>query len=106
MLVILTCTCGNSETLVRKSLHRYEYKKWATEPIYSGKENSLKSVENLINKFPDRTEFRDLYAHINNSSKWVVFLGYNDDSAKWADIGHGQMKADAEAEVIVEKYGK
>ena len=106
MLVILTCTCGNSENLVRSSLHRYKYDNWAMEPITKGKSSCLQKVEDLIRDYPDNTDIKDLFAHIKNSSKWVIFLGYDENSSKWADVGHGQMKADAEAEAIVNRYGK
>lgn len=104
MLVILTCECGSAEQLVRQALHRYEYKNWAMEPIYKGKSNCLQSVENMIRKFPENQRLKDLYAHINNNSKWAVFLGYDDEGADWADISHGKMKEDVDAEVVVNKY--
>lgn len=106
MIVILTCECGSAEQLVRQALHRYEYKNWAMEPIYKGKNNCLQSVENIIRKFPNSPELQELFTHIKNNSKWAVFLGYNDDSVMWADISHGKMKEDAEAEIVVNKYGK
>lgn len=106
MLVVLTCSCGSSEQLVRSAMHRYGYDRWATEPIYDGKDNCLKSVDNMIKKFPNETRLKDLYNFIKNNSKWAVFLGYDEDSLMWADISHGRMKEDAEAEIVVEKYGK
>lgn len=104
MLVVLTCECGSAEQLVRSAMHRYEYKNWAMEPIYRGKKNCLQSVENLIRKFPDDQKLRELFAFINNNSKWAVFLGYDEESADWADISHGKMKEDVDAEVVVNKY--
>lgn len=104
MLVVLTCECGSAEQLVRSAMHRYEYKNWATEPIYRGRSNCLQSVENLIRKYPDSNRLKELYTHINNTSKWAVFLGYNDESVDWADISHGKMKEDVDAEAVVEKY--
>lgn len=106
MIVILTCSCGSAEQLVRQALHKYEYRNWAMEPIYQGKENSLKSVENMMRKFPNNHRLEDLYAYINNNSKWAVFLGYDEESLEWADISHGRMKEDVEAQTVVEKYGR
>lgn len=102
MLSIVTCDCGSAEQLVRQALHRYEYKNWAMEIIRKGKSASLTEVERLIREFPDSPELKALFAYINNSSKWCVIVGYNDDgNASWSDISHNDMKSDVEAENIV-----
>lgn len=104
MIGLLSCECGGAEQLIRQALHRYEYRNWAMEPIKKGKTASLSEVERLIRKYPDSIELKALFSHINNNGKWSVVLGYNDDSVKWADISHNDMKSDVEAEVIVSNF--
>ena len=105
MLAIVTCDCGSAENLVRTHLHKYEYRNWAMEPINKGRTASLTKVEDLIRQFPDSSDLRSLYAHINNNSKWCVILGYNKNgNMKWSDISRGDMKSDVEAELIVQNF--
>ena len=105
MIKIVTCECGSSEQLVRQALHRYEYKNWAMEPIKKGKTASLTEVEALIRKFPDNSDFKSLYAHINNNGKWCVIIGYDKSgNARWSDISRNDMKSDVEAELIVQNF--
>lgn len=104
MIKLTTCECGGSENLVRQALHRYEYKKWAMEPIIKGKTKSLAMVEELIRKYPDNMDLKALYSHINNNGKWCVILGVSDSAVKWADISRRDMKSDVEAEIIVNNF--
>lgn len=104
MIKLLACDCGSSEQLIRQALHRYEYKNWAMEPILKGKSKCLAEVERLIREYPDETAFRTLFAHINNTGKWCVVLGFNENGGKWSDISHRDMKSDVDAEIIVENF--
>lgn len=105
MITLLTCECGSAEQLVRQALHRYEYKNWAMEPIHKGKTSSLVEVEKLIREFPDNSDLKALYSHINNNGKWCVILGYTKSgNVKWSDISHNDMKSDVEAELIVKNF--
>lgn len=105
MISIVTCDCGSSEQLVRQHLHKYEYSRWATEPILKGKTKSLAEVERLIRIYPDESDLRALFSFINNTGKWCVFIGYDDDgNVRWSDISHNDMKSDVEAEAIVANF--
>lgn len=104
MLTLLTCECGGAENLVRQALHKYEYKNWAMEPIKKGKVASLSEIEELIRRYPDSSELKALFAHVNNSSKWCVIIGFNDNEIRWSDISRHDMKSDIEAESIVELF--
>lgn len=106
MIKVVTCTCGSAEGLVRQALHRYEYKKWAVIPLIQGKAQSLSALEGLMREYPESDELKALYAHINNSSKWAVIIGYKNDSVEWSDISRGDIASDVRAEVIVEKFGE
>lgn len=102
---IITCDCGSAEQLVRKHLHKYEYKNWAMEPIKKGKIASLNEIERLIRRFQDNSDLKSLFAHVNNVGKWCVIIGYTDNgNVKWSDISHNDMKSDVEAELIVQKF--
>jgi hypothetical protein len=104
MISLVACSCGSSENLIRQALHKYKYKNWAMEPIKKGKTASLTEVERLIRKFPDDLGLKGLYSHINNTGKWCVIIGYNNDSVRWADISHNDMKSDVDAECIIEDF--
>lgn len=104
MIALITCDCGSAEGLIRQALHKYEYKGWATQPIFKGKMQSLKKIEELIRQYPDRPEISALFAHVNNNGKWVVILGYDKDGAKWSDISRKDMKSDIEAEAIISRF--
>lgn len=104
MITIFTCDCGSAEGLVRQALHRYEYKKWAMEPIIKGKTKCLSEVEKLIRLHPDSSDLKALFSHINNNGKWCVILGMSGDSAKWSDISRSDLKSDVEAELVVKNF--
>lgn len=104
MITIFTCDCGSAEGLVRQALHKYEYKKWAMEPIIKGKTKCLTEVEKLIRSHPDNSDLKALFAHINNNGKWCVILGMSGNTAKWSDISHNDLKSDVEAEAVVRNF--
>lgn len=105
MIILLTCSCGSAEGLIRQALHKYGYKNWAMEPITQGKTKCLSVIEELIRKSPDDDNFRSLYSHINNNGKWCVILGYDTSgNSRWSDISKHDLKSDVEAEAIVEKF--
>lgn len=104
MIVLLTCDCGSAEQRIRQSLHRYEYKNWAMEPIIKGKSQCLSKVEGLIRERQDEPALQALFSHINNNGKWCVILGLNKNGCKWSDISHGDMKSDVDAEIIIENF--
>lgn len=104
MIKLTACECGSSEQLIRNALHRYEYKKWAMEPIVKGKTKSLAMVEELIRQYPDNSDIKALYAHINNTGKWCVIIGISKNGIKWSDISRNDLKSDVEAELVVKNF--
>lgn len=104
MIKLITCECGGSEGLVRRALHKYEYKNWAMEPVVKGKSKSLQVVEDLLRQYPKNPQLEALFSFISHTGKWAVIIGYNDEGVRWSDISHGDMKSDVEAENVVEIF--
>lgn len=104
MITLLACECGSSEELIRQTLHKYEFKGWATQQIFKGKAKSLAKIEELIRAYPQSPELQALFSHVNNIGKWVVILGHDDGSVRWTDISKHDMKSDIEAEAIIANF--
>lgn len=98
MIWALACSCGGSETLVRKKLRKYGYQGWGTIPVYQGKPNCLAQIEAA----KDVPEVAALISHINDSSSFAVILGSKDGTTAWADIKHNDIVSDGRAEAIVQ----
>ena len=99
-LVVLTCQCGSVEQKARGFLKRMGYSDWLNIPIHKGREKSRKAIQYLPN-FP---EVEMLDSFLNNASKWVVILGYDDQDCKWSDIAHGGLKAEVDAEFVIRRF--
>jgi hypothetical protein len=71
-----------------------------TVPIYRGKEKS----HSILNQLPSTPEKEMLDNFLKNASKWVVIIGYDQDSMKWSDISHNAPKSHIEAEFVVKNF--
>lgn len=104
MIVVLACHCSSSLPKARKFLQNNNVKDWMEIPVHLGKESALQ----FLAKFSDDTEgFSSLTAlrsFIRNSARFIVILGYDEGREEWADIGHGDMKGKADAELIIERF--
>lgn len=97
---IITCRCGSTESMARNFLHSAGYPEWMNVPVHQGKENSLV----ILNQLPPTPEKEMLQSFLRDASKWVVIIGYNQDSMKWSDISHNGPKSRIEAEFVVKAY--
>lgn len=100
MIVVVTCQCGSVEQKARGFLKRVGYNDWINIPVHKGREKSKKAIQ-YIPKFP---EIEMLENFLNNASKWVVILGYDDKECRWSDIAHGGLKAEIDAEFVVKRF--
>lgn len=100
MIAVITCLCGSTDTMARNFLKSAGYQNWLTIPIVQGKEKSRRALE-LIPRFPE-VEMLDNF--LQNASKWVVIIGYNDKACRWSDIAHNAPKSKIEAEYIVDTF--
>lgn len=100
MIVVVTCQCGSVEQKARGFLKKVGYADWLTIPIHKGKEKTKSAIQ-YIPKFP---EIDMLYNFLENASKYVVILGYDDKGCRWSDIAHGGLKAEIDAEYIVKMF--
>lgn len=98
MIWALACSCGGSETLIRKKLRKYGYKDWDTIPVHQGKPTCLAQIESA----KEVPEVAALISHINSSSSFAVILGAKDGTTAWADIKRNDIASDGRAEAIVQ----
>lgn len=99
-IAVITCRCGSTESAARNFLRSVDYANWMNIPIHQGKENSLA----VLNQLPPTPEKEMLQSLLKNASKWIVIIGYNQDSMKWSDISHSGPKSHIEAEYVVKTF--
>lgn len=99
-IAVVTCRCGSTESLARNFLRSTGYLDWMNIPVHQGKENSLA----ILNQLPHTPEKEMLQSFLKDASKWVVIIGYDQDSMKWSDIAHNGPKSRIEAEFVVKNY--
>ena len=100
MITVVTCACGSSDSMARNFLRSVNYPGWMTVPIHRGKEKS----RSILNQLPSTPEKEMLDNFLKNASKWVVIIGYDQDSMKWSDISHNAPKSHIEAEFVVKNF--
>lgn len=101
-LLVVTCRCGSVESLARGLLHSAGYSGWLDIPICQGKEKTLNALYN-IPQFPEVDMLRN---YLENMSKYVVILGWNENGCRWTDIVHNSSKSRIEGELIVQTFGE
>ena len=99
-ITVITCRCGSTESVARNFLRSVDYADWMNIPIHQGKENSLA----VLNQLPPTPEKEMLQSLLKNASKWIVIIGYSQDSMRWSDISHNGPKSRREAEMVVRTF--
>ena len=102
MLATCACLCNSSDSLIRNFLKQANYQDWLAIPIVKGKEKS----RSLISTLPNFPEKQELDRFIQNSSKWGLIIGYNENGMRWADIAHYNPKTRIDAEHIVDTFAE
>lgn len=100
MIVCISCLCGGSDSLIRDTLKRYGYKDWLKTKIYKGKEKSLLALE----KVPPTVEINALRNMLENTGKWAVIIGCNENGCRWSDISRNREVSQIEAENIIKAF--
>ena len=100
MIGVVACQCGSSESLARSFLKSVNYPDWMNIPIHKGKEKSLA----FLNQLPPVPEKEMLVNFIKGASRWVVIIGYDENTVKWSNIVHNPIKSKIEAEFIVKNF--
>lgn len=101
-LTVITCKCGSTESLARNFLRSVGYPDWMNISVHQGKETSLA----ILNQLPPAPEKEMLQSFLKDASKWVVIIGYDQESMKWSDIAHNGPKSRIEAEFVVKNYSE
>ena len=99
-IAVISCQCGSSDSLARNFLKSVGYRDWLSIPIHRGKEKSL----SMLNQVPPTPEKDMLKSFLKDASKWVVIIGYDQNSMKWSDIAHNGPKSRIEAEFVVKNF--
>ena len=100
MIAVIACMCGSSDNLARNFLRSIKYPDWLNTPIHRGREKS----KSFLNQLPSCPE-KDMLANLlKNASKWVIIIGYDEQSMKWSDISHNGPKSRIEAEFVVKTF--
>ena len=99
-LAVIACLCGSSDSKARNFLKKAGYEDWFSIPVHKGKEKSI----SFLNQLPPAPEKEMLNNFLKNASKWVVIIGYDDQSMKWSDIAHNAPKSYIEAEFVVKNF--
>lgn len=97
MIWLFSCTCGGSESLLRKKLKRWGYPNWATAPLYQGKEKAIQQLSSAENV----PEIEALLSFIRKSSKYAIVLGSKDGKVAWSDVSHNDFPSDVRGENII-----
>lgn len=99
-IAVVACLCGSSESLARNFLKSVDCPEWMSIVVNKGKEKSL----SVLNQMPPVPEKDMLGSFLRGASKWVVIIGYDQNTMKWSDISHNGPKSTIEAEFVVRKY--
>ena len=99
-LLVVTCNCGSVEQLARSFLKKAGYAEWLTVPVHHGKEKTLNALYNM----PQFPEVDMLRSYLQNVSKYVVIIGWNQEGCRWTDIVRNADKSRIEGEFIVKTF--
>lgn len=99
-IAVCSCMCHSSPTLIRNFLHQAGYSEWLTIPISEGRQKSRL----LLSRLPQYSEIQALDHFIENSSKWAVIIGWNENGCRWADIAHQAAVSKIDAKLIVDTF--
>lgn len=97
MIWLFSCTCGGSETLLRRKLKKWGYQHWATAPLYQGKEKTIQQLSSA----EDVPEIEALLSFVQHASKYAIVLGSKDGQTAWSDVSHNDFPSDVRGENIV-----
>lgn len=98
MITVLVCKCPNAVPKARRFLEQNGVEDWIDFPVVVGKENVLRALAEL----PEGRH--EIQRFLNDVSRFIIFVGYDDGVLEWADIAHGDEKKIAEAEWILERF--
>lgn len=99
-IVSCVCLCNGSTNLVRNFLKDNNYPDWLAITIPQGKEKSRALVRTL----PGYPEKQEIDQFLQNSSKWALIIGYNENGMRWADISHYNTKSRIDAKHIIDTF--
>lgn len=99
-IVSCACLCNSSDKLIRNFLQQSGYQDWISINIPHGKQKS----RSLLNTIPQYPEVQALDNFIQNSSKWAIILGYNENGCRWVDISRPTPKTKMDGKHIIDTF--
>lgn len=97
MISVLICNCPNAPTKAYRFLQPI-VENWMDVPVYKGREKINRFLANF-EEIP-----KDLQEFFNNSSKYIIFAGWDNNQFEWADIAHGIETERMRAEGIIYRF--
>lgn len=97
----LVCSCGGAENLVRRCFKRAGLSDWLSIPVYKGKENAPKFLDNF--ETPTE-EILAIIKYAQEHNPYAIVVGIDDSSVQWVDVKHGGLKEMYDAELIAERF--
>ena len=104
MILLLACSCSGVIPLLRGVLKEAGHSGWLDYPVYQGKHDALKTLDQFPDYYKKLPEYGALCDSIKRRSQFAVVIGYDKDRFKWADVAMGDIRAKLDAEVIVSHF--
>lgn len=103
MIAVVACNCGNALPKVYKFLQQY-IENWMDVPIYQGRTRTSRFLGKFAGYPVGEKSPYELQKFIAKSSRYIAVIGWDDDNFQWADIAHGQITDQADAELVIEQF--
>lgn len=103
MIAIVACNCGNALPTAYKFLQQF-IEKWMDVPIHQGRDKASEFLAQFADYQIGEKSPHELSKFLTKVSRYIVVVGWDDESFDWSDIGHGGIKELADAELIVERF--
>lgn len=100
MIAMAICKCPNAPTKAYKFLEPL-VENWFDVPMYHGRDNIAKFLASLRNYPMGERSPQALLGFLSSASKFIVVVGWDEETFTWSDISHGKAEDIIEAENIV-----
>lgn len=108
MLAVVSCTCGSAEGLARAVLKEGGDKHFLTTPIYKGKKEFERFLDDMKAAYPGSRAIDDgLYAlsqYVSPKSSYVVIVGTDGVNFEFQDVKDGTIRSRLDGETLVAAY--
>lgn len=100
MITMLICNCHNGPVKAYKFLEPI-VENWIDVPMHRGREECNKFLDSFQDYGNGPSEISKF---MMEHGKYIIVVGWDSVTFRWADISHGQGRNQADAELIVRKF--